>query len=166
MSETSVVRRVSSGQQVTIRDYILRTLHRRDLLPQVFGEWVKRENRLDNFEFKVTVTPNEPTQIQMNDGSWRNMQQIHILAAASMNAVPVQLTGARFGSVNVAYAKVPNIFKGNDGSARHVIVSLVADEDAATIKKASLLFPAIGKEQAEVHDMTITAQPRTATEKP
>ena len=37
ISETSLVRRVSSGQEMTLRDYVLRTLHRRDLWPQVLA---------------------------------------------------------------------------------------------------------------------------------
>ena len=142
------------------------TLYRRDLLPQVFGDWVKGENRPDSFEFNVTVTPNEPTQIQQDDGSWRNVHQVEIRAAATMKAVPIQLTDAQLGEVNLAYTTVPNIFKGNDGSAGHVIVSLVADGESAHIRKASLLFPAVGKEQAEVHDMTIASQPGGTTEQP
>jgi hypothetical protein len=157
----SRVRFASAEGNFTLRDYVISILRRPDVLPSVFRKWGSspREHRDDPFEVTMTLVPNEKVQIQVPAGEWLTIKSIAIRTKVSIRGQPLQLTAGSLGNLDVAYARIPNMFSAEPAADEYVVLNLLAKK--GILERASVLLPG-ERAQGDVRHMTIVSQPGEA----
>jgi len=150
------VRWPSLGREATIQEYWSSLLHRKDLLPQVMRNWLATptSDRKNQFGFTLTVTPDPEMEIATTNGQWRIVELASTRVNASVQDVPLDLARGKLGTVEFAFARVPNVFA--HGGSDYAIVSLLSGGDQPG--KAAILFPQSASGSATVHHMEIANQ--------